>query len=88
MKLYQVAIDLIADINQIKSSIEAIEQGIKDDSARVRGRFLLKTDEDILGSYRYAKVRPTTYINFLNGELKDLQKDLKVIESQIKKSID
>jgi hypothetical protein len=87
MKLYQVAIDLIADINQIKISIEAIEQGIKDDSARVRGRLLLRTADDLLGSYKYAKVRPATYITFLNGELKDLQKDLKVIESQIKKSI-
>ena len=85
MKFYQTALDLIADIKQIQSSIEAIEQGIKDNT--FRGRLLLRSDEPLFGSYSYAKVRPTTYVNLLHGELRDLQKDLKVIESQIKKSI-
>ncbi len=83
--LYKEAVKIIEDIKQIENSIEIIEQGLNDGS--VKGRILLRTDEVVFCSYRYANVRPTSYVAFLNGELKDHKKDLKVIEAQIKSSI-
>ena len=78
--LYQSAMQLISEIGTIEDAIQAIGnyQG---------GRILLKTEECINCTYRFANVRPAAYVQFLNGELKDLQKDLKVIEAEIKRKI-
>ena len=81
-ELYEKAIKIISDIETIKMSIKIINQGVDDGS--IEGRVLLRTEETVFCTYRYANVRPTTYVQFLNGELKDHQKDLKVIESSIK----
>lgn len=79
-ELYRQAINLIGDISTIKNAIRAI-------SNHEEERMTLKTDHCIGSSYRLANVRPTAYVQFLNGELKDLEKCLKVIESKIKTNI-
>ena len=78
--LYSAAIQLISEISTMEDAIKAIgnHQG---------GRILLKTEECINCTYRFANVRPSAYVQFLNGELKDLKKDLKVIEAAIKRKI-
>jgi hypothetical protein len=79
-RLYESAIQLINEISIMEDAIEAIGnyQG---------GRILLKTEECINCTYRFANVRPSAYVQFLNGELKDLKKDLKVIESEMNRKI-
>ena len=84
-ELYQLAIDVIADIKQIKNSIEIITQEV--DSKALNGNILLRTEEVVFCTYRYASVRPSAYVKFLNGELKELEKQLKVAEDKIKRSI-
>ena len=83
--LYQLAIKVIADIKQVKNSIDVITNSEKRSSGR--GRVLLRTDDCISDSYRYANVRATSYVQFLNGELKEHEKELKVIENKIKLAI-
>ncbi len=85
IKLYKLALEVNADIKQIKDSIDIISQGI--DNGSLKGNTLLRTDETVFTSYRYASVRPTTYVKFLGGELKEHEKHLKVIEDKIKRSI-
>jgi hypothetical protein len=82
--LYQLAIHIIADIDQIKNSIDIISQEVDSNHG---GNILLRTDETVFCSYRYASVRPSAYVKFLNGELKELEKNLKVAEDKIKRSI-
>ena len=78
--LYSAAIQLISEISTMEDTIEAIgnHQG---------GRILLKTEECINYTWRFANVRPSAYLQFLSGELKDLKKDLEVIEAAIKRKI-
>ena len=78
--LYSAAIQLISEISTMEDTIEAIgnHQG---------GRILLKTEECINYTWRFANVRPSAYVQFLNDELKDLKEDLKVIEASIKCSL-
>jgi len=78
--LYHLAIQLTGEIRTIKNAIKAIG-GAKS------GRILLKTENCIDDSYRFANVRPTAYVQFLNGELKSLEKDLKILEAEIKRKI-
>ena len=78
--LYSAAIQLISEISTMEDAIEAIgnHQG---------GRILLRTEECINCTWRFANVRPSAYLQFLSGELKDLKKDLEVIEAAIKRKI-
>ena len=85
IKLYQLALQVNADIKQIKDSIKTISQGVDDGS--LKGNTLLRTEETVFCTYRYASVRPATYVKFLNGELKEHEKQLKVVEDKIKRSI-
>lgn len=78
--LYGSAIQLIDQLATMRMAID----GLKDKGA---GRILLRTDETIGDSYKYANVRPTAYVQFLEGEMKDIQKDLKVIQEEIKRKL-
>lgn len=74
--LYETAI-------QLMDQVEGIKDSIKDLANEGTGRILLRVD----GGCRYVNVRPSAYSQFLNGELKSLQKDLKLIEAEIKRKI-
>lgn len=78
--LYESAIKLIDQLATMRMAID----GLKNESA---GRILLRTDEAINDSCKYANVRPTVYVQFLEGEMKDIQKDLKVIQEEIKRKL-
>ena len=50
-------------------------------------RLSLRTENYNNEIHLYADVRPSSYIQFLHCELKDLEKSLKRIESEIKNSL-
>ena len=76
IELYKTAIELTMAIKQIESTIKGLDSNI------INGRITLRSDESIGCSCR-ASVRHTAYIQFLHGEVKDHQKDLKAIEAEI-----
>lgn len=80
-ELYEAAIKIIQDISQIANTIHEV------DSCFVNENILLRTEDCVGDSYRFANVRKTTYMQFLRTELKEHQKRLKVIEAEIKRSI-
>ena len=80
-KLYESAINLINNIATIRVTIDGLKGN------KTTGRILLRTDDTINDSSKSANVRPTAYVQFLEGEMKDLQKDLKVIQEEIKRKL-
>ncbi len=78
--LYKTAIELIDEIATMRMAID----GLKNNG---EGRILLRTNEVIDDSYKYANVRHTVYVQFLEGEMKSLQKDLKVTQEEIKRKL-
>jgi len=79
--LYKIALEVIADIKQIESAIESLSGN------DINSHYLLRTNDEVKGSYVYAGVRTSNWVKLLHGEKKDLEKDLKVIETKIKSSL-
>jgi uncharacterized membrane protein YjgN (DUF898 family) len=80
IEMYKSALNKNADIKQIKNCIESMD-------TYLLCNVLLRTDKTVNDSYRFASVRPSAYKQFLAGELKNHEKQLKVIEDNIKRSI-
>ena len=78
--LYESAIQLINEIKSISLTIDKLKS---EPDVRIK----LRTDDRQREVNLYSHVRPSAYAQFLNGELKDLEKSLKVIESEIKRQI-
>tara|TARA_R110002020_G_scaffold150741_1_gene327553 strand:- start:431 stop:682 length:252 start_codon:yes stop_codon:yes gene_type:complete len=80
-KLYELALELMADIKQIENAIGSLSGN------GLESHYRLRTNSEVRGSYVYAKVRTSNYVKLLHAEKKDLEKDLKVVETKIKSLI-
>jgi len=80
-ELYSAAIKITDQIGTIEFTIAEMKDN--SDGSRIS----LRTDNFNQEVHLYADVRPSSYIQFLHGELKDLEKSLKAIESEIKNKL-
>lgn len=80
-KLYSSALKITSQIETIEFTISEMA------NIPVNKRLSIRTDNLNHEVHLYADVRPSSYIQFLHGELKGLEKSLKLIESEIKNSL-
>tara|TARA_R110002126_G_C10174287_1_gene474201 strand:- start:46 stop:294 length:249 start_codon:yes stop_codon:yes gene_type:complete len=80
-KLYESALKVTSQIETIEFTISEMENFPSSE------QLSLRTENYNNEIHLYADVRPSSYIQFLHSELKDLEKKLKRIESEIKNSL-
>ena len=74
--LYELAIEVMADIKQIENAIGSLSGN------GIESHYRLRTNGEVRGSYVYAKVRTSNYVKLLHAEKKDLEKDFCIIKNE------